>query len=886
MSASVFSHNGRASAVPRVSVRTDYSALNRVNPASTNAIAVLGQGVGPKPSGAGFTVDDFTLVRSPAEARSLIKSGDLLEMILKMFSPSTSPEATGRPEYIIALPTNQSVQGSLTLANTIGDSQVLTSVKYGAFTNQIRVTAAAGTTTSAARHYTIVADGITYDADDLGVVEAANTGFETSIIGFRYDVSGISLGNGYAQMSVDKLVSGVVRATGYETIVGGNAGAPTFSPTTDLPDSLTAVSNSAGDTTQTVTVLALVGGVLTPLSAVLNGVTPVPLRDAVGVAATATAIFGVRLSGATVGTQIDVATATTPTTIAQVDGSAAQVLAVEAYTSMLVAGVPVAIRNVTGSASGSIVLEGWNSAGVYTRERVTLTLGRHVKSTNSWSRIAYVYVGDMANTETISLQAVAVSTSTAHNTMQKVADHFNSFSAYGLTATLYSGFTSMDPVELDSPSASVPIHAALGHLGAVEYATRTWVNSTGVLTAARSTFSGQSATITVTSGDAADWTIAFGGGFTGATQAFSGSATPATVATNMAAAINAMTLGTPRLIDVTASAAGAVVTVTVANQVLSTPFTITVTPGGAGAATVALAAAQAGSDVAPTASSVVFQLTNGSDGSTYDWTNALAVLEQSTVNSIVVLSGEPSVHSALKTHLQSRADQSNACDGFVGLSALDGSGNATGALPTKTSIKTQIRSLNYPKIRAAAESASWYNSDGVLTTFAPWFVSGLAAAMQAAVPVAEPLTKKIVSVEAVYRDASWNPSTHADELVRAGLWFTQPTSRGFEVVRNVTTWIGSTNIALNEGSVQHVANLLARDGYSVLTPFIGRPNSDAMTAIITGQVSTRALRWRDLGWITAFQLPTVTRVDDRQVVSISVSVTQPLNFIEVNLFLV
>lgn len=879
MSASVFSHNGRASAVPRVSVKTDASALNATNPASTNAIAVLGSGVGPAPASASLEVDDLTLIRSPAEARARIRSGDLLEMILKMFSPSTSTVATGRPEYIVALPVNQSVRGSANLTNSIGAAQTIQSVAYGEFTNQIAISVADGTV--AGKRYTVVADGITYTADNLGVVDDSNTGFETSVVGFRYNV--VAPQNGYSVMTVDKLTSGAIRFTGYETLIGGGrAVSPLLLPTTDLPDTLTIVSSSGSDNMQAV-VMATVGGVPTKLEATLNGTTPVPLRDAGGGIPTVTALHGIWLAGGATGT-ISVATSTTLTTIGEV-AVAATGNAYEAYTRARVANAPVYLFNATGTASGLVVVEGLNSAGTRVYEIVNLAIGVQVKTTTNWSQIDAIWSGGIANTETIRLQAVAVQTGASHDTMQKVVDYVNADLLNGITATLYSGFTSMDPQELDSVTTTIPIQAALGHLTAIEYATRTWVNSTGIVTADRAAYTSQISTITITTGESGNWTVQLsGGGITTTAQSFTGTAVTTETASALLAAIQNMTIGHQRMFDVGATIDGSVVTLTVSRQVLSAPMTITITPPTAtGVAVVAMTVPQAGSHQVP--ANIALTLSNGADGSTLDWTNAFRVLTGTTVNSIVVLSGEPSVHSALKTHLQSREDQSNACDGFVGLSALDGGGAATGALPARSSIKTQIRNLNYPKIRVCAERVSWYDSTGTLTTFAPWFQAGLAAALQAAVPVAEPLTRKLLDVIAVTRDSSWSPSTHDDEMVRAGLWFVRDTSRGKEVVRNVTSWIGSTNIALNEGSCQHVANLIARDVYALVDPSVGSMNTDALIAAVQGRLQARSRLWQDLGWITAFQEPEVRRVGDRVTAALSVSVTQPANFFEINVFL-
>lgn len=198
-------------------------------------------------------------------------------------------------------------------------------------------------------------------------------------------------------------------------------------------------------------------------------------------------------------------------------------------------------------------------------------------------------------------------------------------------------------------------------------------------------------------------------------------------------------------------------------------------------------------------------LSGGSEGTTLftHWQNALNLLKKIGVNSIVVLSGDPAVASALDAHCAymcgiGRSER----DGFVGLLNA-----GLTDVPTKDEAKEQAVDLNTRHIRAFPQAIERYNTAGERQEFLPPFAAAIAAGMQAGAPVGTSLTFKYANVLAIRQDVSWNPTDDSEEMIQGGLCFLENVEGvGRRFVRNVTTHLSSNNLAYTEGSVNAAVN--------------------------------------------------------------------------------
>lgn len=148
--------NGRLITTPATASVVNDDAMQNQNLTVGNAYAALGKATGGKPK---------TKLRfgSPAEARAVLRSGELLDAVLKAFDPS--PE-TPAPGVVYAFRVNPAVQSTLALKNS-ADATVITlnSVNYGQADNQIKAKIEAGTNTG--KRITVQLGADYYTGDDI-----------------------------------------------------------------------------------------------------------------------------------------------------------------------------------------------------------------------------------------------------------------------------------------------------------------------------------------------------------------------------------------------------------------------------------------------------------------------------------------------------------------------------------------------------------------------------------------------------------------------------------------------------------------------------------------------------------------------------------------------
>lgn len=266
-----------------------------------------------------------------------------------------------------------------------------------------------------------------------------------------------------------------------------------------------------------------------------------------------------------------------------------------------------------------------------------------------------------------------------------------------------------------------------------------------------------------------------------------------------------------------------------------------------------------------------------------DYQNALNLLKGVFVSSIVDLSGDPAVAAALDAHCAymggiGRSER----DGFVGLT------NSTFSdVTTKDDAKAQIVNLNSRHIRACAQAIQVFDTNGEKTEFLPPFMAALCAGMQAGSPVGTSLTFKTPNVLGFRQHSSWNPVDDAEELIQAGLLFMEEVEgRGRRIVRNVTTFLTSNNIAFTEGSVNEAVNFAVFNLRTNLEFIVGKAGfAGTISATRGAAVGTLGLLVDNLV-ITGYKSLDVELVLDVMDVSVSLAPVIPINFVRTTVHLV
>lgn len=127
--------NGRLWISPATMSMVDDSAMYNKNLSVGNVLAVVGKSEGGEP---------FKSLRfgSYAEAKAVLRSGELLKAVEKAFDPSSQ---TGGPATIIAVRVNPATQASLALKSAAAaDVVTLVSTGFGLFANNIKVKVESG----------------------------------------------------------------------------------------------------------------------------------------------------------------------------------------------------------------------------------------------------------------------------------------------------------------------------------------------------------------------------------------------------------------------------------------------------------------------------------------------------------------------------------------------------------------------------------------------------------------------------------------------------------------------------------------------------------------------------------------------------------------------
>lgn len=440
----------------------DASGLESVGLGANGIVAVLGTAEGGTPVTAMSEPKDFLRVNKPEKGRELFRSGDLREVMDMLFAPGKDPEILGGAVQVVPMKCNPATQSVATLANAQGNAIDLTSLDYGAFTEQINVSVETGT--NQGKLLTIKFEDVTESVDDLGGDDL-----------FTLMYSGGS--DGYTTMVAEVESTGSIKSTATKTSAGkdGEIGIQMVANSV-----VEVVSSSAGDTTQTATVYGLSAGGTAQLEKItLTG------TGAHAGALIFSKVYGIRLSAVAAGS---VTVRPSP------GGSAILVVTI----GQLVRGATILdygyVNNTTvslvadGASTKVVIVGGKNVAGADQVEKFTLNGTTPVAGAANWSKIDTLAVVDAEAGRTLTLTAVAAKANvTVQTTLQKAADYYNAKQAViagpatrGFIFTLLTGETGFLLANLDKTVAGAPQNIkdpVDGNFKADLYAIVEWINA-------------------------------------------------------------------------------------------------------------------------------------------------------------------------------------------------------------------------------------------------------------------------------------------------------------------------------------------------------------------------------------------------------------------------
>lgn len=862
---------GRTIATPGSYSEVDASGLEQVGLGASGIVALIGEGEGGIPVSAIDNGKDLQRVSNPQATRDLFRSGDLREAGSMIFEPSSDPAILAGAQEVVFCKVNPATQASATLANGFGDVIDLLSADYGAFTSQINVSIGAGTTTG--KLITVIFEDTTETADNVG---------GTDIFTLQY----LNAATSYDTAVTSVTSAGAVRTLATRTEAGLDTEITPFSAgpsTVEIP----ANANNAG---RVVTVYGHVSNTPTREQLVVSGsvlvTSTTTFTEVWGVTMDQVAVTSAVVIDETGGLgQFDIAVGTRQT-------------GARICQAMFVADTNISVHSSATSAT-DVQVWGRNAAQQIVGETLTLsgTASLPTLGSATFAEIDAIVLGDVPNaTDNVTLRADAVvSDPTVQTTIQRLGDLYNAKLAtydvngdgtadtdLGFDFVFVTGVLGASPTGLDEALDTDVYSPATGSFTADTQAVIDYLNTTSLVTATLSTFTSQVDRITVDS--VVNSTLyQFEVDGIPVTYLSDSSATEAEIVAGLIAACNT-TPGVSYKVVASASTASSDLDLTAR---FGQGFTTTESDGNL---SLTFPTAAVGAKVVPANTTAPVFLQGGTEGTTTftDYQKAFNLLKQVRVNSIVPLTGDPAVHAAADAHAQfmggiGRSER----DIFVGLSALDGNNAPTGALPTKTSIKSQIVDINSRHTRAFAQEVEKFNTAGERATFSPWFLATLAAGMQAGSPVGTSLTFKYGRVLSIDQDSTWNPIDDSEEMIQAGLVFMENVEGvGRRFVRNVTTFLQTNNIAFTEGSVNEAVNFSTFNFRSNLEIAVGaRGFAGTLNAAKSVAINTLGLLV-DAGAITAYRALFLELIVDVLEVSVEIAPIIPINFVKSTVHLV
>ena len=870
--ASTYLYRGRAVATPQAFTTIDASALEPTSLLSTGTVALIGSAIGGRPVSDITDPADVAQFSNAAQARTVYAGGDLLEAIEMAFNPANDPLVPGGAARIVALKVGADTQSTLSLATNSGASNVidLTSAGYGEEQNQINVVVGDGST--AGKAVTVNFLDETNAVDNLGDSGVLSIDFEPGASNSWGDCL-VTVGADGSTTAHATRTASLYLAT-LATHNGGDTVRITAANAANNGDVLKVwgVDGSGNVITDSITVA----------SASLPNIGTVAFTD----------VFGMELSAAADTGDITVQDASANTLATFAFATSDQYKGLAIGTGMYVEGY-VQASEASGVSTRMIVV-GTGTNGAETSELITFTgtADERLLTSTRFTNITRIIAGEVNAAVTVAANAGQTLPST-YSTIQRVHDYYEDriTGGVGFTASILTGSTASAPSIMDEVLDEDGYDNGTSPLVLRDVVEQTinWFNTSTDFASAELS-SGIVRPVwnfTVAATASFSWDITIGG--TLRTYILDGDAATATAARDALLADFNKQPELNRALVATASGTDGIV-ITGRGGLGSIAVA---TPSGLTAGTTV---AVAGRKTPPDNITPAAFFTGGGtvDPTEADYTKAFTLLRQIQANSVVPLTGDSSIHAALKDHCVYMAGLGkDERDGIVGLVKLDANGDpdldsaGLWQLATKSELKSQIVDINSRHIRAVGQNIERFSIDGTRAVFPPWYGAVLVAGMQAGAALSEPLTRKVVNVLGIQQDSSWNPKDDSDEMIQAGLWFMESvTGIGRRCVRNVTTHLSTDNIAFVEGSVNHVVNQISKELRATGEESVGRPGDPTAVQTARNRIAAKADVMVSVGTMVAWRSLSLELNLDVLKVNIEVAVASPINFVPISIFLV
>lgn len=298
---------------------------------------------------------------------------------------------------------------------------------------------------------------------------------------------------------------------------------------------------------------------------------------------------------------------------------------------------------------------------------------------------------------------------------------------------------------------------------------------------------------------------------------------------------------------------------------------------------------ESGATGAPTNTTTAAYLTGGHEGSTTpgaegtpfteaaDWQSAIDLLKKLYVNTIVVLTADPAVHAMLKSHNAYMCGAGRMeRDGVVGMMNTGLTG-----LASKSECRSQLIALNTRHLRAVAQQCERYDSDGNKEKMDPYFTACLPAGMQAGSAVGTSLVHRYINTLGMYSSSTVDPKDDAEDLIEMGLMFAeQVDGSGHRWVRNITTYLSSSNIAYTDAHMNEEVNYAVYNFRTELEEMIAEKGFAGTVQAADGRARNKLTELMDEKVLNGWRSLSITIVSDVMEVAAEMSPMPSINFVK------
>jgi len=209
-------------------------------------------------------------------------------------------------------------------------------------------------------------------------------------------------------------------------------------------------------------------------------------------------------------------------------------------------------------------------------------------------------------------------------------------------------------------------------------------------------------------------------------------------------------------------------------------------------------------------------LGGGSNGITTNqsWADAFTTLQTEDVQWVVPINATAAIHAMADSHCSYMSNIAR-----LERRALVGGGEGQ----TQTDVKAAALALNSDRTSVCYPGYYDYDAQGNLVLYPAYMTAALVGAAFAGSNPGTALTNKAIKVRGL--ELKLRNPTDTDDLIKAGVLCVEETTRGYKVVKSISTWLNNANYNRVEVSTGFAMDFVARSVRDALDDLRGQKGS-------------------------------------------------------------